>query len=204
VLGEVVPLIASDGVRVTGLALLGLVIGVLIIGRSVRRVSLVLLSVCMAVATTAALMSLFGWKVNLYNMLVFPVAFGLGVDGAIFMVWSVYRRRGVTDWSMIHVSSQAVLGATMTTLVAFASLIVSSNLGLVSMGQLATLALGMTLVMNLVWLPAALSVVHWRARKRGQVVPMPAPGQPFVAETEQAARSSASSDTDAPEAAEKP
>jgi predicted RND superfamily exporter protein len=179
VLGEVMPLISSDGLRVTGLALLGLVIGVLIIGRSVRRVSLVLLSVCMAVATTASLMSFFGWKVNLYNMLVFPVAFGLGVDGAIFMVWSVYRRRGVTDWSMIHVSSQAVLGATMTTLVAFASLIVSSNLGLVSMGQLATLALGMTLVMNLVWLPAALSVVHWRAQKRGQLVPMPSPQNPF-------------------------
>ncbi len=201
VLGEVVPLIASDGLRVTGLALLGLVVGVLIIGRSVRRVSLVLLSVCMAVSTTAAVMSLLGWKVNLYNMLVFPVAFGLGVDGAIFMVWSVYRRRGVTDWSMIHVSSQAVLGATMTTLVAFASLIVSSNLGLVSMGQLATLALGMTLVMNLVWLPAALSVVHWRAQKRGQVVPMPAPGQPFTAEAPGSEPVSASAE--APQAGEK-
>ena len=179
VLGEVVPLIASDGLRVTGLALLGLVVGVLIIGRSVRRVSLVLLSVCTAVATTAALMGLFGWKVNLYNLLVFPVAFGLGVDGAIFMVWSVYRRRGVTDWSMIHVSSQAVLGATMTTLVAFAALIVSNNGGLASMGQLATLALGMTLVTNLIWLPAALSVVHWRAQRRGELVPMPEPEVPF-------------------------
>src|SRR5262249_5275842 len=79
VLGEVVPLIASDGLRVTGLALLGLIIGVLIIGRSIRRVSLVLLSVTMGVATTAALMVAFHWKVDLYNMLVFPVAFGLGV-----------------------------------------------------------------------------------------------------------------------------
>ncbi len=170
VLGEVVPLIASDGLRVTGLALLGLIIGVLIIGRSIRRVSLVLLSVCMGVATTANLMVIFHWKVDLYNLLVFPVAFGLGVDGAIFMVWSVYKRRGVTDWSMVDVSSQAVLGATMTTLVAFASLMISNNGGLASMGKLAALALGMTLLMNLVWIPSALSVIYHYAKRHGEPI----------------------------------
>lgn len=170
VLGEVVPLIASDGLRVTGLALLGLIVGVLIIGRSIRRVSLVLLSVCMAVATTASFMVAFRWKVDLYNMLVFPVAFGLGVDGAIFMVWSVYKRRGVTDWSMVHVSAQAVLGATMTTLVAFASLMISNNGGLASMGKLAALALGMTIIMNLVWIPAALSCIYHYSKRHGEPI----------------------------------
>lgn len=167
VLGEVMPLIASDGLRVTGLALLGLVCGIFLIGRSLRRVSLVLLSVIMGVASTASLMVFLGIKVDLYNMLVFPVAFGLGVDGAIFMVWAVYQRRGVTNWSMVDTSGQAVLGATMTTLVAFASLMISTNGGLASMGKLAAIALGMTLVTNLVWLPAALSCIHHYSQRPG-------------------------------------
>jgi predicted RND superfamily exporter protein len=108
--------------------------------------------------------------VDLYNLLVFPVAFGLGVDGAIFMVWSVYKRRGVTDWSMVDVSSQAVLGATMTTLVAFASLMISNNGGLASMGKLAALALGMTLLMNLVWIPSALSVIYHYSKRHGEPI----------------------------------
>jgi uncharacterized protein len=158
VLGEVVPLLAADGLLVTGLALAGLLISTLLVGRSLRRTLLVATAVCMAVATSIACMVALSWKVNLYNLLVFPVAFGIGVDGAIYVVWSVYRRRGVTDWSGLPVSSRAVIGSTLTTLVAFGSLITSQNGGLASLGKLASVALALTLVINLVWLPAVLSL----------------------------------------------
>jgi len=164
VLGEVVPLLAADGLLVTGLTLAGLLVGTLLVGRSLRRTLLVVTAICTAIASSIALMPLLGWKVNFYNMLVFPVGFGMGVDGAIYVVWSVYRRRGVTDWSGLLVSSRAVLGATLTTFVAFASLTTSHNGGLASLGKLAMLVLSITLVTNLLWLPAVLSLIPQRAK----------------------------------------
>ncbi len=162
VLGEVVPLLSEDGLLVTGLTLVGLLIGTLLVGRSLRRTLLVVTAICTAVATSVALMPVLGWKVNFYNMLVFPVGFGMGVDGAIYVVWSVYRRRGVTDWSGLLVSSRAVIGATLTTFVAFASLTTSQNGGLASLGKLAMLILSITLMTNLMWLPAVLSLIPQR------------------------------------------
>jgi uncharacterized protein len=158
VLGEVVPLLVGDGLLVTGLALAGLILSTLLVGRSLRRTALVATAICMSVALSIAFMVMMGWKVNLYNMLVFPVTFGMGVDGAVYVVWSVYKRGGGMDWSGLPVSARAVIGSTTTTLVAFGSLMVSQNGGLTSLGELAVVALAITLLTNLVWLPAVLSL----------------------------------------------
>src|SRR5690606_21227128 len=98
VLGEVMPLLKDDGWRVTVLALLGLLLATLAVGRSRRRTALILATIFLAVSSTAALMVVLGWKIDFYNLLVFPVAFGIGVDGAIYVVWTVLARGGVFDW----------------------------------------------------------------------------------------------------------
>ncbi len=157
VLGEVMPLLRRDGWRVTGLALLGTLIATLLIGRSVRRTLLILTTIVMAVGIVASFMVLFDWRVDFYNMLVFPVVFGIGVDGAIYVVWTVLKRAGKFDWTHLPVSARAVFGSTMTTLVMFLSLSTSENGGLASLGSVGSVALFVTLVANLIWLPAALS-----------------------------------------------
>ena len=158
------PLLRQDGWRVTGLAMLGLLIGTLMIGRSARRTLLILGAIFISVTTTAGLMAVLDWKVNFYNLLVFPVAFGIGVDGAIYVVWSVLGRKNGFAWDDLAVSSRAVLGSTMTTLVVFASLIASENGGLASLGKVATVALGVTLFANLLWLPAIMSWIQGRMK----------------------------------------
>ena len=47
-----------------------------------------------------------------------------------------------------------MLGSTLTSMAGFGSLMVSDNPGLFSIGLLATLTLGVSLIANLVWLPA--------------------------------------------------
>jgi predicted RND superfamily exporter protein len=94
------------------------------------------------------------------------VAFGIGVDGAIYVVWTVLVRGGKFDWKNLPVSARAVFGSTLTTLVVFASLGTSGNGGLASLGQVGTLALFVTLLANLVWLPAALSWLNQMADAR--------------------------------------
>jgi hypothetical protein len=177
ILGEVMPLLRDDGWRVTSLALLGLLIATLLVGRSRRRTLLILTTILLAVTITAAVMVVMNWPIDFYNMLVFPVAFGIGVDGAIYVVWTVLARLGQFDWRNLPVSARAVFGSTMTTLVMFVSLATSDSGGLKSLGQVGSLALFVTLVANLVWLPAALSwlnsvVDERRAKQHGS--PMPA------------------------------
>gem|GEM_PF-1418348 len=165
VLGEVMPLLQQDGWRVTGLALLGLLLATLLIGRSARRTVFILTSILLAVSATAALMVVLGWKIDFYNLLVFPVAFGIGVDGAIYVVWTVLRSPKKFSWDELPVSARAVFGSTLTTLVVFLSLATSENGGLSSLGRVGSTALVITLVANLLWLPAALSFSEWRSKK---------------------------------------
>lgn len=167
VLGEVMPLLREDGWRVTGLALIGLMIATSMIGRSFRRTFVILSTILLSVGATAALMVVFDWRIDFYNMLVFPVAFGIGVDGAIYVVWTVMRTPGRFDWEHLPVSARAVFGSTLTTWVVFASLATSENGGLSSLGSTGAAALFITLVGNLVWLPAALSWLALRGKSSG-------------------------------------
>ncbi len=156
VLGEVVPSLRRDGPWILGLALLGLVVAVFLMSRDLRRVALVLAPVLLAMSATAGSMSLLGLRLDLYNMLVVPVAFGIGVDGAVYMAWAGLASNGKAKGAR---AARAVATSTLTTMAAFGSLVFASNPGLVSIGQLALLSLSWTLLANLVWMPALLRMM---------------------------------------------
>lgn len=160
-LGEVTPRLRQEAPYIIGLALLGVCLSMLATVRSPRRALLVLMPLAMMVAFSLAVMVGFDWRLNLYNMLVFPLAFGIGVDGAIYVAWAMRRGAPLED---LTATGRAVLGSTLTTMAGFGSLMRSGNPGLASIGQLATLMLAMALLANLVWLPA----VQWAARARRQ------------------------------------
>lgn len=158
-LGEIVPQLREDAPRMLGLALLGLLVGTLLIGRSLRRTLLITAPILLAAGVSAGAMAVLGMRVNLYNLLVFPIAFGMGVDGAIYLVW------GEGEAALRSSAGRAVMGSTLTTIAAFGSLSIASNVGIASLGQLAVLTLGATLLANLVWLPALLRLMPSKATK---------------------------------------
>lgn len=153
--GEVVPGLAADTPLILGLAFAGLALGTWLMGRSLRRTLLVLTPLAMAMVLTLGIAVAFGVKVNLYNLIVLPLAFGLGVDGAIYLVWLPAEGPRTAR----HTAAFAIAGSTLTTLAAFGSLIAAENPGIASLGSLALMALGSALVANLVFLPALLRLV---------------------------------------------
>jgi len=155
-LGVVVPGLRADAPVIILLALFGLCIGTIVVSRSFRRTLLVLLPLTGALCIAIGIMVLVGLKINLYNMLIFPLAFGIGIDGAIYVVWSAQHARQHNDRRFQTASQRAVLGSTMTTLAGFGSMTISQNPGLASLGWMSIITLSMTLLINLVWLPALL------------------------------------------------
>jgi hypothetical protein len=150
-LGEIVPTLRRDAPYIIGLAFFGLFFSILIVSRSWRRTLLVTAPLLLSGALTLAAMVAFDLKVNFYNMLIFPLAFGIGVDGAIYITWEAVRGN---EEAFRTEASRAVLVSTLTTAVAFGSMIIASNPGLQSLGETAVAAFGASLIANLVWLPA--------------------------------------------------
>ena len=170
-LGEVVPGLRNDAPVIVSLALLGLALGTVLIGRSLDRTLLVLSPVVLSVAWSLGAMALLGLKINMYNMLIFPLAFGIGVDGAIYLVWAALGEKpaddadraapsagttGTVPWKQVWTSGRAVIGSTLTTVAAFGSMSISENPGVASLGKLAIVTLLLTVTANLLWLPALL------------------------------------------------
>jgi hypothetical protein len=164
-LGEIVPSLRSDGPEIFGLAVLGLSLAVLLVRRSVVRLLTVLAPLALSAALTMGLLVAFDIRINFYNMLVFPLAVGMGIDGSIYVVEAILDQPG-DDHEPLWTAARAVLGATMTTIVAFGSLWMASNPGLVSLAQVAILSMGSTLVVNLIWLPPCLWFLRRRARRK--------------------------------------
>ncbi len=155
-LGAVIPGLRADAPIIVVLALLGLCIATFIVSRSVRRTLLVLFPLVVAISTALGVLVLFGLKVNLYNMLIFPLAFGIGVDGAIYVIWGAQQALERGDIKHQNASRRAVFGSTITTMAGFGSMAISQNPGLASLGWMAVITLVITLIANLVWLFALL------------------------------------------------
>ena len=158
-LGEVVPGLRRDTPRVVGLALLGLVLSTLLVGRSSRRTLLVVLAVVASTTLTLGAMALLGMRLNLYNLLVIPVAIGVGIDGAVYVVWAMLDGADrESAWEKLRGSAQAILSTNLTTIAAFASLTVATHVGLASLGTLGVLAMTVAFVTNVGVLPLVLSL----------------------------------------------
>lgn len=160
-LGEVTPRLRQEAPLIIGLALVGAMLGTVMLGRNWWRIIAVMLPMFIMCGVSLGLATLFGVKINLYNMLVFPLAFGIGIDGAVYVDWAFASSKKA---ELLPTASRAVLGATLTTIAGFGALIWSRNPGLASIGLLASLMLGTALVANLLWLPG----LFWWSRKNGQ------------------------------------
>jgi uncharacterized protein len=158
-LGEVTPRLRKEAPWIIGLAVLGAGLGTVLLGRNWWRIVAVFLPMLLMTGVSLGLAGLFGLKVNLYNMLVFPLAFGIGIDGAVYIDWAFENSKSS---ELLPTAARAVLGATLTSIAAFGALVWSNNPGLGSIGSLAMLMLGTALIANLVWLPSLYWITHKR------------------------------------------
>jgi predicted RND superfamily exporter protein len=122
-----------------------------------RDVLLIFIPLTLASLSTLGLMHWLGLSMNMANIIVIPLIFGLGVDNGIHIV---KRFRAVRSLAAFFKTStpKASLVSCLTTLATFGALIVADHQGMHSIGLVLTIALSCILVFSLTLLPLLLEV----------------------------------------------
>lgn len=138
------------------LAMSAIFLILLITLRSLIDSLLVFIPLVMTALFTLAISVVADLPLNMANVVVIPLIFGLGVDNGIHIV---KRYRQSADVSALAASStpKAVFLSNLTTLGTFFALIFASHLGIYSIGVLLTVALICLMALTLVSLPALLA-----------------------------------------------
>lgn len=135
--------------------------------RSIKWATVALIPLLVGILWMLLAMEIFGVMLNFYNLVVLPAVLGIGNDVGVHLV---HRYRELGARSMRHVlrtTGEHVTMGSVTTMVGFGGLLLSFHPGLESIGQLAVLGIGATLVAGLVFLPALLQAIEDRQSTRG-------------------------------------
>jgi predicted RND superfamily exporter protein len=124
--------------------------------RSLVDSILVFIPLAMTAMLTLSVSVLIDLPLNMANVVVIPLIFGLGVDNGIHMVKRFHQSSTVE--ALVHSSTpKAVFLSNLTTLGTFCALSFSSHQGIYSIGVLLTVALTSLMLLTLVSLPALLA-----------------------------------------------
>lgn len=140
------------------LALVGVVITLVLLLRSIQYTLLVLLPLLLSSLFTAALTVLLDTPFNFANIIALPLLLGYGIDSSLHMVHRSLNSKLASEILIHSSTARAIFYSALTTSVSFASLMLSSHQGTASMGILLTVGLTFTLICTLVILPALLHI----------------------------------------------
>ncbi|MFC1520738.1 MMPL family transporter, partial [Pseudomonadota bacterium] len=120
-----------------------------------RDVILTFIPLLLTTLSTMAVAHWSGQALNMANIIVIPLIFGLGVDNGIHIV---ERFRAVGSARAFYQSStpRAAVLSSLTTMATFGSLLLADHRGMYSIGFLLTIAIGFLLFYSLTVLPALL------------------------------------------------
>lgn len=167
VFADMIASIVRDGPRSIALSF-GLTCALVMLAfRTLRERLLVLGALLLGVIGMAGAMALLHIKLNFLNFVAFPITFGNGVDYAVNVAKRHALERAVHPAGSVRATLAASGGAvtvcSLTTVVGYASLLVSSNLALRSFGLCMTISELTCLVAAVLTLPAALLLLERRA-----------------------------------------
>jgi predicted RND superfamily exporter protein len=139
--------------------------------RSVRWAALAVVPLVVGILLMILGMEILGLKLNFYNLVVLPAILGIGNDAGVHIVHR-YREEGPGSLRYILRSTgEHVFMSSLTTTIGFGGLLLSFHPGLRSIGQLAVLGIGTTVLAALVFLPALLQWIEVRTAARAEATP---------------------------------
>ncbi len=139
--------------------------------RSLWRALLVMTPLSLGMLTFVGALHVFGLEINLFNLIVIPSIVGIGIDNAVH-IYHRYRCEGRgSALLVIGRTGVAASLASLTTGVGFGSSLISHHVGLQSMGIVAILGIGSTLLASVVFFPCLLTLLELMAPVRAHLWP---------------------------------
>jgi len=124
----------------------------------IRWALLAMLPLIIGIIWMILFVQMFGMRLNFYNLFVIPAIIGIGNDAGAHLVHR-YREEGAGAlWRTLRSTGEHVSMGAVTTMVGFGGLLLSFHPGLNSVGALAVVGIGATLLGALLFLPALIQV----------------------------------------------
>lgn len=130
--------------------------------RDIRWTLIALIPLIVGLLWLFGIMMIFGLKFNFYNLVVLPAILGIGCDNGVHLAHR-YRDEGRKSmWDVLSSTGQHITIGSFTTMLGFAGLLFTTHPGLQSIGIMAVVGIGMTLLSALTFLPAMVQFLEDR------------------------------------------
>jgi hypothetical protein len=130
--------------------------------KSVRWALIGLLPLMLGLIMTFAVLIIFGLKFNFYNLVVLPAILGIGEDNGVHLAHRYIKEGKGSMKKVLSSTGQHISIGSITTMLGFAGLLLTSHPGLFSIGLMAVIGIGMTLLTALIFLPALVQFLEDR------------------------------------------
>ena len=130
--------------------------------RSFRWTLIALIPLIIGLLWLFGILLIFGLKFNFYNLVVLPAILGIGCDNGVHLAHR-FRDEGKKNMGEVLSSTgQHITIGSLTTMMGFAGLLFTNHPGLNSIGIMAVVGIGMTLLTALTFLPSMVQVLEDR------------------------------------------
>ena len=167
VAADMLRLMRSDAPWMMAGALIMVILLMWINFRAVRLVALATAPLVVGVLWMILVIELVGIQLNFYNMIVLPAILGIGNDAGVHLVHRYQEEGPGSIRRVLRYTGEHIAMGSFTTMIGFAGLLLSFHPGLHSIGELAVVGIGVTLLAALLFLPAAL---QWLEDRRAPTV----------------------------------
>lgn len=155
---EMLELMRNESPYMVGATFLVVFLLMLVAFRSLKWAIIAMLPLVVGLLLLFGIMMLTGMMFNFYNLVVLPAILGIGEDNGVHLA-SRYREEGKNSmWDVLSSTGQHVTIGSLTTMLGFSGLLFTNHPGLQSLGTMAVIGIGMTLVAALTFLPA---LIQW-------------------------------------------
>ena len=90
-------------------------------------------------------------KISIYNVIVIPMALGIGIDSTIHMITSWMSDKNMTLRQLMDTTGRNVMASSTTTIAGFVGFLFTTHRGLKGIGDLACISIAMFLVTSIVF-----------------------------------------------------
>jgi hypothetical protein len=122
-----------------------------------RSMIIILSPLCIGILWMLGIMGIFSLKLNIFNMVILPSIFGLGVDAAVHIYHRFHNDSNSPISKLLIETGGPNFLCTLINLVGFGGIITANHPGLRSIGELAIIGMSTCLIASLTILPVIIS-----------------------------------------------